>query len=99
MATIGLFYSLGYWNEWFRAMLFIEKEHLYPLQYLIMRIIRNMQFADQIAAQAGVQATELSPDYSARMVTAVLTIGPIIFVYPLIQRYFVKGLLAGSIKG
>lgn len=99
MATISLFYSLGYWNEWFRAMLFIDKEHLYPLQYLIMRIIRNIQFVDQIAAEAGIDTATFMPDYSARMATAVLTIGPIIFVYPFVQRYFVKGLLVGSIKG
>jgi len=99
MATISLFYALGYWNEWFRAMLFIDEERMYPLQYLIMRIIRNMQFVDQIASEAGIDTTAFIPDYSARMATAVLTIGPIIFIYPFVQRYFVKGLLVGSIKG
>jgi multiple sugar transport system permease protein/putative aldouronate transport system permease protein len=99
MATISLFYALSYWNEWFRAMLFIDEEKLYPLQYLIMRIIRNIQFVDQIATEAGIDTSSFIPDYSARMATAVLTIGPIIFVYPFVQRYFVKGLLVGSIKG
>jgi multiple sugar transport system permease protein/putative aldouronate transport system permease protein len=99
MATIGLFYALGFWNEWFRAMLFIDRERLYPLQYLIMRIIRNIQFVDQVATEAGIDTSTFMPDYSARMATAVLTIGPIVLIYPFVQRYFVKGLLVGSIKG
>ncbi|HEY8362374.1 MAG TPA: carbohydrate ABC transporter permease [Tissierellaceae bacterium] len=99
VATVGLFYALGYWNEWFRAMLYIEKEELYPLQYLIMRVLRNVQFADQIAAQSGIRIENIIPSYGVRLATTVLTIGPIIFAYPFVQKYFVKGLMVGSIKG
>lgn len=98
LATIGLFYALGYWNEWFRAMLYISNERLFPLQYLIMRILRNINFANEVSSQSGFQTT-LPPAYTTQMATAVVTIGPIIFLYPFLQKYFVKGLMVGSIKG
>jgi len=99
LATIGLFYALGYWNEWFRAMLFIKTDTKYPLQYLIMKIIRNIQFAQELSVQSGVQLESVAPSYSVRMATAILTIGPIVFVYPFVQKYFVKGMMVGSVKG
>lgn len=99
LATIGLFYALAHWNEWFRALLFIENEKLYPLQYIMMRILRNANFAQELSAEAGAQITSLPPAYSSRMASAIVTIGPIIFVYPFIQKYFIKGLIVGAIKG
>lgn len=99
MATIGLFYALGYWNEWFRALLFIEKPELYPLQYIIMHILRSVDFANVIAKESGISTGQIIPAYSTRMATTIVTIGPIIFVYPFIQKYFVKGLTVGSVKG
>lgn len=97
IATIGLFYALGYWNEWYRAMLYISKEDLYPLQYLIMSIIRNMEFANSMAGQTTIDFA--IPTFTVRMATTVVTIGPIIFLYPFLQKYFVKGLTVGGVKG
>lgn len=97
IATIGLFYALAYWNEWYRAMMFIDNEQLYPLQYLIMRILRNVNFANNIAGNIGVSVN--IPTYTVRMATVVMTIGPIIFLYPFLQKYFVKGLTVGGVKG
>ncbi len=97
MVTIGLFYALSYWNEWFRAMLFIDNEKLVTLQYLIMKILRNMNFANTIAGSVGISVDV--PVYSVRMATVVAAIGPIIFLYPFIQKYFVKGLTVGGVKG
>lgn len=97
MVTIGLFYALGYWNEWFRAMLFIDNEKLVTLQYLIMKILRNTNFANSIAGSVGISVNV--PVYSVRMATVVAAIGPIIFLYPFIQKYFVKGLTVGGVKG
>jgi multiple sugar transport system permease protein/putative aldouronate transport system permease protein len=97
IATISLFYALGYWNEWYKAMLYIDKEQLFPLQYLIMKILRNMNFANTIAGNVGM--TVNIPTYTVRMATVVVTIGPIIFLYPFLQKYFVKGLTVGGIKG
>lgn len=99
IATISLFYSLGYWNEWFRAMLFIKSPEKYPLQYLIMKIIRNLQFAQELSVQSGIALDSVAPSYSVRMATTILTIGPIILVYPFVQKYFVKGMMVGAVKG
>lgn len=100
MATIGLFYALGYWNSWVPALLYVENEKLYSLQYIIMKIIRNIELASAIAQQGGSQGTRaVAPSYTVRLATAVVTIGPIVFLYPFLQRYFVGGLKIGAIKG
>ena len=96
LATIGLFYALAYWNEWFRAMLYLSKQNLYPLQYIIMKIMRNLNETLPVDAPS---KNSIAPSYGVRMATAVVTIGPIIFLYPFLQKYFVKGLMVGSIKG
>jgi len=99
MATIGLFYALAYWNEWFRALLYIDDSKLFTLQYLIMSILRSASFASDIAQEGGLVDFSFLPTYSVRMATLVVAIGPIIFVYPFIQKYFVKGLTVGGVKG
>lgn len=96
MATIGLFYALGYWNEWFKAMMYIGKKDLYPLQYIIMKIMRSLNEVLPVDAPT---VNSIAPSYGVRMSTAVVTVGPIIFLYPFLQKYFVKGLMVGSIKG
>jgi multiple sugar transport system permease protein/putative aldouronate transport system permease protein len=98
MATISLFYALAYWNEWFRAMLYMDKEHLYPLQYLIMQILRNVNMATEVASSNNMSGIQL-PTYTVRMATVAVTIGPIILLYPFLQKYFVKGLTVGGVKG
>lgn len=97
LVTIGLFYALSYWNEWFRAMLYIDKDNLITLQYLIMKILRNINFASNVAGSIGVSMDV--PTYTVRMATVVATIGPIVFLYPFLQKYFVKGLTVGGVKG
>lgn len=97
LVTIGLFYALSYWNEWSRAMLYIDKDNLITLQYLIMKILRNINFANTVAGNIGVSMDV--PTYTVRMATVVATIGPIIFLYPFLQKYFVKGLTVGGVKG
>ena len=99
LSTISLFYALGFWNEWFKALLFIEKPELYPLQYIIMSIIRNLDFASSMLAKGKTGVSAAVPAYSARMATTVVTIGPIILLYPFLQKYFVKGLIMGAVKG
>lgn len=99
IATIGLFYALAYWNEWFRALLFIEDTSLFPLQYLIMKILNSVSFTNQAFMPSEIVQRTVVPTFTARMATAVVTIGPIIFVYPFIQKYFIKGLTVGGVKG
>lgn len=96
LATIGLFYALAYWNEWYKAMLYIDSEKLVSLQYLIMKILRN---ADFMASTAGANLTVAIPTQTTRMATVVATIGPIILLYPFLQKYFVGGLTVGGVKG
>ena len=98
MATIGLFYALGYWNSWLESMLYIDNDKLVTLQYLIMRIMRNINASRTIAQQAAFQVPS-PPAESIRYATAMLTIGPIILLYPFLQRYFIAGLRVGGIKG
>ncbi|SDC43113.1 multiple sugar transport system permease protein [Paenibacillus sp. UNCCL117] len=94
LATISLFYALDYWNEWFKAILFIDDPAKYPLQSLIIRIISSMNFTNQLYTGA-----VSVPSYTIRMATVILTIGPIVLLYPFIQKYFVQGLTVGAVKG
>lgn len=98
MATVSLFYALAFWNKWFEALLYISKEDLFPLQYLIKRILENADFSKQLAAGVSVPGY-VAPTLTTRMATTIITIGPIIFLYPFLQKYFVKGLLVGAVKG
>lgn len=101
MATIGLFYALSYWNEWYKCLLYIDSSHsqYYTLQYLIQRILRQVNYAaNQPAEAVGLNAISL-PTYAYRMATIVVSTGPIILLYPFLQKYFVQGLTVGSVKG
>lgn len=99
LATIGLFYGLGFWNEWFTATLYIDNKDLYSLQYLIIKVLREVDFQNQVNQLQEVAVSYAVPTNTAKMATAVVTVGPIIFVYPFIQKYFVKGLVVGAVKG
>lgn len=98
IATIGLFYALGYWNNWFNALLYINDSHKYPLQYLIQRIMNNLDFINQVAPDANIPEY-IVPAITVRLATTIVTIGPIILLYPFLQKYFVKGLMVGAVKG
>lgn len=98
LATVGLFYAMAFWNKWFEAMLFISDENKFPLQYLVMRIMNNADFANQLSAKISLP-NYVVPTLSTRLATTVVTIGPIIFLYPFLQKYFVKGLMVGAVKG
>jgi len=97
LATITLFYMLGYWNDWWLALNFIDNAKLFPLQYLLRKVLSNVIFA---ASGMNTQiSTGLIPAETVKMATCVVTIGPIVFVYPFIQKYFIKGLTVGAVKG
>lgn len=95
LATIGLFYVLRYWNDWFLALLFIDDSTLYPLQYLLYVIMANIN-----VMAANPQTTGMPiPTLSARMAMAVLAFGPALFTFLLLQKYFVRGITIGGLKG
>ncbi|MFC3745321.1 MULTISPECIES: carbohydrate ABC transporter permease [unclassified Paenibacillus] len=100
LATVGLFVALGYWNDWFLGLMFVDKQELQPLQLLLRTLISNVEFLKSSSNAAAMQriSTQI-PSESIKMALTVITIGPIIFLYPFLQRYFVKGLMVGAVKG
>ena len=98
MATIGLFLALGYWNDWYNAMLYINSEDKYPLQYMLYNMLQKTQALALVASRAGISVADL-PSNSLKMAMAVVATGPIILVYPFVQKYFVAGVTVGSVKG
>ncbi len=100
LATIALFYTLGYWNDWYNAMLYIDEASKVPMQYLLMKIQNNINYLTTNSGDLGnAEALQNMPSESARMVLAVLIILPIACAYPFFQKYFVSGLTIGSVKG
>ena len=100
LATIGLFEVLGHWNSWYSAMLFISNERLYPLQYYLYRLLANSRAAVVAMSDMDVQVqTQKLPLETLKLALTVIVTGPIILAYPFVQRYFITGLVVGSIKG
>ena len=101
MATMALLGTILFWNDWFNSLLFIRSEDKYPLQYLMLRVLNDVQYLRsnvQLAAQNPELMSNL-PDESLQMALAVVCMGPILLVYPFFQKYFVKGLTVGAVKG
>ncbi len=99
IATISMFYALSYWNQWFNARLYITNNRdLYPLQYLLMDMLNTVEAMKEMARSTGVAVGNV-PQFTLRMATTVVAIGPIVLVYPFAQRYFTSGLTVGAIKG
>lgn len=100
LATIGLFIAIAYWNDWMTASLYIESANLRPLQYLLQSLMNNIGYlqSNAQASKSMEAAIGMLPSEGARMATCVLAIGPIIMLYPLLQKYFEKGLTIGAVK-
>lgn len=99
LATVGLFLALGYWNEWYNAMLFLSSSVKYvPLQLFLYNVVSKADFIRNSAAAANVPPQDI-PMESMKMATAVAATGPIILVYPFVQKYFIKGITVGAVKG
>ncbi|MBA7497787.1 MAG: ABC transporter permease subunit [Clostridia bacterium] len=100
LAAIGLFILLRYWNDWWLPLLYIDSENLVPLQYMLQRMMANIQFLTQQlrTTQMFIDVSKL-PNESARMAMCILAAGPMLFIFPFFQKYFVKGLTVGAIKG
>ncbi|MBV6685788.1 MULTISPECIES: carbohydrate ABC transporter permease [Rossellomorea] len=100
IATIALFSTLAYWNDWFNALLFIDDPNKIPLQSLLMRIENNMDFIKQNAMLSNQNSAILKsiPQDSARMAMVVIATLPIALSYPFFQKYFIKGLTIGGVK-
>ena len=98
LATMLLYYAVSHWNDYFNAMLYINSKELYPLQIML----RNMLIAGLFSEEAGVaggSTTFSVTDATLRAAAIIVTTLPILVVYPFVQRYFVKGVMIGSVKG
>ncbi|MCG7408089.1 carbohydrate ABC transporter permease [Paenibacillus sp. ACRRX] len=102
IATIGLFATLGFWNDWFNALLYIDNPALVPLQSMLMRIENSMQFllsnAQLSTSGQSLELLRTLPQEATRMALVVLATVPIACAYPFFQRYFVQGLTIGAVK-
>ncbi|WP_373229793.1 carbohydrate ABC transporter permease [Cohnella sp.] len=94
IATITLFYALSYWNDWFNALMFIDNPQNHPLQMMLRRIVSNANL-DYLNTNVNIPVSASGVQLS----TVCVTIGPIIFLYPFLQRYFIKGMTIGAVKG
>lgn len=101
MATIGLFNTLAYWNDWYNCMLFVDKPELYNIQYLMTKTLTNVQYLIMKAgssAQAGELLAKM-PRETVRMALAIVGIAPLLAAYPFFQKYYISGITSGAVKG
>ncbi|MBN2531523.1 MAG: carbohydrate ABC transporter permease [Spirochaetales bacterium] len=96
--TIGLFQALYYWNDWMQAMLYINDKNLYPIQYYLYNMLNSFQSMNSSFLSSGILLPRI-PTESIKMAMTVIATGPIVFLFGFAQKYFIKGLTAGSIKG
>ena len=102
MATVGLFVGIGYWNDWTNGLYYITDTSLFSLQNLLNRILQDVQFLSSSTlsqAAGGAAAQTTMPSVSIRMAISVVGILPIMILYPFFQKYFVKGITIGAVKG
>lgn len=100
VATISLFTGIAYWNDWTNGLYYVTNEKFYSIQQLLMKIMSNIQAlrSNSNASLLGTGAVEL-PSTSVRMAMAVIGILPIVLIYPFVQKYLVKGVIVGAVKG
>lgn len=100
LATVGLFIAFTYWNDWYQSMLYIDSPDINSLQFYLYRIMNNIQYLST-SMQAGNISIDIAslPSETARMALCILAAGPMLVVFPFFQKYFVKGLTVGAVKG
>ena len=98
MMTVGMMFALGYWNDWWNALMFIDDRDYFPLQYYLYNILSNVNAISSGRVPAGAAAAIQLPTETVKMAVTIVTIGPIIFLYPFIQKYFVDGIMTGAVK-
>lgn len=98
LATIGLFIALDYWNDWYNAMLYMTDYRKFPLQYMLYNLLSSQEALTRISALSSTAIVDI-PAQSLKLAMAVVATGPIIMAYPFVQKYFVKGITVGAVKG
>ena len=100
-ATVALFYALGYWNQWYNSMLYTDQPSLSMLQFTLLKMTRDIEYLNSAKAlqYGAVTAGTEIPTYGMRMAMCVVAAGPMVLIFPFFQKYFVKGITIGSVKG
>ena len=100
LATVGMFLALNYWNDWFWCLMYVDKSEMYTLQYRLYIMMKDVQEMVKNAAMSGmgVSIADL-PTESMRMAMCIIAAGPMLVIFPFFQKYFVKGLTVGGVKG
>ena len=102
LAAVGFMMATAYWNDWQNAMLYITSDRKKPLQLLLVNIQKSIEFLlnnSNVPASVRAAMGGNIPQYSSTMATVIIVIGPIMVIYPFFQKYFIKGLTVGSVKG
>ena len=102
LAAVGFMMATAYWNDWQNALIYISSNNKKPLQLLLINIQKSIEFLlnnNNVPASARAAMGNTIPQYSSTMATVIVVIGPIMIVYPFFQKYFIKGLTVGSVKG
>ena len=99
LASIGFLFLVGKWNNWQTSMLYIRKPELYSLQYMLQRILQEVQYMKQLADMGQLESGAVFPTESFRYAMAVVAAGPVLCVFPFFQKYFAKGMTLGGVKG
>ncbi len=98
LAAVALFYALAYWNDWWNAIMLVDNRNLHPLQYILFKLQSEISMLREMQnVSAG--SVSIPPTESLKMATAIITIGPVVLLYPFLQRFFIKGLVIGAVKG
>ncbi|GAB3712136.1 carbohydrate ABC transporter permease [Nocardiopsis oceani] len=100
VAVIGLFYAVGYWNAFFNAILYINDNAKWPLQLVLRQYVQQgQQLSSSSVVGEAVQGTASAPNLAIQMAIVVVALVPVMFIYPLVQKHFTKGVIIGAVKG
>lgn len=100
IATISLFTGLAYWNSWTNALYYVTDPKYFGIQNLLMRIMKNIEYLKTGASEMAAEGAAMTlPGNSIRMALAFIGILPILIIYPMVQKYFIKGVVVGAVKG
>ena len=99
IASLAFMLAVVTWNNWNTSLIYIRDAELYSLQYMLQKILREVEFVEKMAAETGMLADYETPTEAMRYATAILAAGPILVIFPFFQKYFTKGLTIGAVKG
>ena len=97
LMTVGMFYAIQFWNDWWLSIMLISKTELYPMQFFLFNILSsvNALSTGQLQDSSRIKV----PTETVKMAVTIITILPILFLFPFIQKYFIKGIMVGAVKG